>query len=175
MPNEEINSMGKIDDVLAKIKDEEVVQRILKWAVDKYKITGVQIQTSSGGSVGTSPAGSGGTSGANIAKYPNVIDVHGEDINILKLAGDNSAEKIRNLTLIYLWVKQQLSIKEVPKAELIAQCKHHECFDDKNFKTRLKEASGIALSGSKMKWSAHLTKPGLDMAVKLLESLNAEE
>ena len=42
---------------------------------------------------------------AILEKYPNVIEIHEGEVDILKIGGDSKSEKTRSLTLIYGWAK----------------------------------------------------------------------
>ena len=109
------------------------------------------------------------------ATYPNIIDYNEGTINILKVDGKKKADKTRNLVLMYAWAKKQMGILEIPKKELVELCKHHECFDEGNFKTTLKAASGIIVKGSPQKYTVRLTAPGETKAKGIVETHNKQE
>ncbi len=107
-------------------------------------------------------------------KYTNVIDYDGNTINILKLIGKNKAEKSRNLILVYVWAKKDKGVDAVDKTELISICKHHECYDEANFKHIVKNTSGLTIKGTSKKYSVRLTAPGIKKAKQLLTDLNKD-
>ncbi len=107
-------------------------------------------------------------------EFTNVIDYDGDTINILKLIGKKKAEKSRNLILMYLWANKKNGVDAVDKTELVSLCKHHECYDESNFKNILKNASGLAIKGTSRKYSVRLTAPGIKNAEQLLTGLNKD-
>lgn len=115
------------------------------------------------------------TQDSPFAAYPNVIEYDEETINILKVDGTKKTDKTRNLALMYAWAKKQLGIDDAPKEELAELCKHHECFDEANFKTTLKGTSGIVIKGTAKNYTIRLTAPGKKKAEKILKALNEQE
>lgn len=106
--------------------------------------------------------------------YPNVIDYDGEDINILKVDGNNSAAKTKNLALIYLLAKEKFGKSPVPTQDIKKQCETHGCLDASNFSSTLKsiDKKNVVLKGSGKSQTIKLTAPGRTKAKELVESLN---
>ena len=107
--------------------------------------------------------------------YPNVIAVHDDKINILKITGSNKADKTTNIALLYLLAKKQKGEDMATFKEISSVCKDHACLDAKNFSATIKsDKESFITTGSRMKQQAKLTTPGLNKAKKLASELNAQ-
>ncbi|MBQ6874549.1 MAG: hypothetical protein IJO24_09690 [Clostridia bacterium] len=97
------------------------------------------------------------------------VDSEDGSISILKkIPGDNKAEKMKNITLIVLYIRKG----KVPGKEIIPICEKHACYDSANFSTTFKnEKTNIIRKGSGQSWTIELTQPGESAALALLEEM----
>jgi hypothetical protein len=111
--------------------------------------------------------------GANA--YSNVIAVHEDEIKILNIKGDNKAEKITNIALLYLLAKKQKKEDIATFEEIRKVCKEHACMDQANFSTIIKSNNKcFIIGGSKRKFNVKLTAPGLREAKALAKELDTQ-
>ena len=102
------------------------------------------------------------------------IDQEDGTISILKtIPGSNKAEKIKNITLIVLYIKKG----KITSKELVPICEKHACYDSANFASYMKkEKTNWIYKGKGQAWTVELTHPGEQAAETLLEEmLNAEK
>ena len=125
MASEEIKAMGTIDEALSKVKDEEAVQRILKWAVDKFKVEGVQIPVgnSVGDEVGTQDNTGQQIPSATKNEIPGIAVYNGDD-NIKFTFQDVKAKNARDaavrLALVSCHVYKHFTGKdEMPRTKIL--------------------------------------------------------
>lgn len=108
-------------------------------------------------------------------EYSNVIDEHDGEIKILKITGDNNREKTTNIALLYLFAKKQKGEDTATFEDIRKICKEHACFDQANFSTIIKSNKKFFITGgSKRKYNAKLTAPGLREAKSLAKELNTQ-
>lgn len=110
----------------------------------------------------------------NIQKYINAGIVHIDEegnISILKnIPNKNNSDKLRNITLIYLFLKKGNADGNDNNLKTI--CDKNKCYDSKTFATILgKEKINIVKKGNRKKWTIELTKPGKEAAIKLLDEM----
>ena len=110
----------------------------------------------------------------HIQKYIDAGIVHIDkegNISILKnIPNKNNADKLRNITLIYLFLKKGNANGNDNNLKKI--CDKNECYDSKTFATILsKEKINIVKKGSRKKWTIELTIPGKKAAIKLLDEM----
>lgn len=128
MPSEEIKAIGAIEDALAKIKDEEAIQRILKWAADKYK---VKIPVGTGGGNGGSKSGDDPPPDDKSKKTALVSgnEIHGIavynpddgtiDFTFRDLKAKNATNAAVRLALLSTYIYEQFTGEECAPRQLI--------------------------------------------------------
>lgn len=109
-----------------------------------------------------------------IQKYINAGIVHIDEegnITILKnIPNKNNSDKLRNITLIYLFLKKGNADGNDNNLKMI--CDKNKCYYSKTFATILgKEKINIVKRGNRKKWTIELTKPGKEAAIKLLDEM----
>ena len=105
--------------------------------------------------------------------YPNVIDIHNDEIKILRIAGSKKADKTINIALLYLLAKRQKGEHTATFKEISSVCKDHACLDQTNFSSTIKsDKESFIIGGSRRKQHAKLTTPGLKKAKDLASELN---
>ena len=125
MASEEIKAMGTIDEALSKVKDEEAVQRILKWAVDKFKVEGVQIPVdNSGGDEGGTQGNTGQQSPpVTENEIPGIAMYNGDDkitFRFQDIKAKNARDAAVRLALVTCHVYKHFTGKdEMPRAKIL--------------------------------------------------------
>lgn len=104
--------------------------------------------------------------------YAGIVHIDEEgNIAILKnIPYKNKSDKLRNITLIYLFLKKGNANGNDNNLKMI--CEKNECYDSKTFATILgKERRNIVKKGNRKKWTIELTRPGRETAIKLLDEM----
>lgn len=109
--------------------------------------------------------------------YPNVFEYDGDTINIIKVPGNNKADKTKSLALIYLWATEKFNKNPTPTKEIRIQCETHGCLDANNFSAILGriDTAHVIIKGKAKATTIKLTAPGRKKAKELIESLNKED
>ena len=110
-------------------------------------------------------------------RFVNVLHIEGEKVSIIKaLPSGTNAQKTVNAALLYMWGKKQAGVDSVSLTDIREVCKSLSCFDSANFASTIQSArANFILEGKKGSQSktCKLTVPGVENAVRLLESMNA--
>ena len=103
-------------------------------------------------------------------------------IEILKpIPGKNTAAKMKNVTLITLYAKEQTeNIKSVNREEITKLCLKGGCLDSHNMKDVLKRSSKLFILNQdkkqdKRSWSVELTTDGEIEAKKLIKKMSKND
>lgn len=138
--------------------------------IDEEKVT-LENQTS------TPPEEAPHQTTGSAKRFLNVLHIEGDKVSIIKtLPAGNNSEKTVKAALLYLWGKKQAGIDAVNINEIREVCKSLSCFDSANFSATIQGArSNFIVEGKKGSQSkmCKLTIPGVEAAVKLLETMNA--
>jgi hypothetical protein len=105
--------------------------------------------------------------------FLNVIAFDGDIIKILKPpSAKTKADKMVNLSLLYLLAASMKNIDVVSYNELRNVCKEHACLDGPNFSAAIKHAESYFILSGKGKKTVKLTHPGKIAAEDLAKELN---
>lgn len=101
-------------------------------------------------------------------------------IEILKpIPGKNTAAKMKNVTLITLYAKEQKeNIKSANREEITKLCRKGGCLDSHNMKGVLKRSSKLFIlkqDKNKSSWSVELTTDGEIAAKKLIQGMSRND
>jgi len=127
MPSEEIKAMGTIDEALAKVKDNAAIERILRWAVDKYKVEGLDFQKGSSGT-GGGEVETPGNMGQQIPpatenEIPGIAMYNGDDkitFTFQDIKAKNARDAAVRLALVTCHVYKHFTGKdEMPRAKIL--------------------------------------------------------
>ncbi|HLX72818.1 MAG TPA: hypothetical protein VKV04_24610 [Verrucomicrobiae bacterium] len=115
----------------------------------------------------------------NQQRYPNVLHIEGDKVQILKgITGTTNSKKVVGTTVVYLWAKREMGVDSVPFSELRDVCRQHGCLDGANFGSTMKNAREWIVvdgkSGSPLQ-TCKLTIPGVEKAEAILKDLNGEQ
>ena len=97
------------------------------------------------------------------------VDAESGAISILKkIPGNSKAEKMKNIALIALHVKQG----KIEGRDLVPLFEKHACYDSSNCTKIFKsELTNMIYKPNGKKWTVELTQPGQEAAVALLEGM----
>ena len=97
------------------------------------------------------------------------MDAGSGDISILKkIPGNSKAEKMKNIALIALYVKQG----KIEGRDLVPLFEKHACYDSSNCTKIFKsELTNMIYKPNGKKWTVELTQPGQEAAIALLEEM----
>lgn len=101
------------------------------------------------------------------------VDPESGDISILKkIPGNSKAEKMKNIALIALYVKQG----KIEGRDLVPLFEKHACYDSSNCTKIFKsELSNMIYKPNGKKWTLELTQPGQEAAIALLEEMTNDK
>lgn len=106
-------------------------------------------------------------------KYINngIISIDEDDKTIrihAKVTGDATAEKARNIALIYGLVRDEAYVNK----EIIDLCQNFNCYDSGNFATSIKkDIVNFITKGEGQAWTIKLTFNGKENAIKVLDEM----